>query len=153
MAGREERAMRYAWCAVSAVLFCALVSGCGDDDDDDGTTPAPDGGGGKDAAVPGGGSGGSSGSGSRGSGAGGTGGRSGSGGSSGSSSAVVECGDKTCQAAGGPVGFATACCMDAATSTCGVSAMGGPCSSPPEPDPRCPSVNVGGGIFTLASCC
>ena len=137
--------MRHACSVVLVLLACAFAQGCGDDDDTDGPTPSD--GGGMDGAIAGGGSGGRSGA--------GAGGRSGSGGASGStgSGAAVECGEIECQSPGGPMGFMSACCFDAATSTCGTSAMGGPCSVPAKPDPRCPSVDIGGGVFMLASCC
>ena len=44
----------------------------------------------------------------------------------------VECGSTTCQGMGGGAfaGFATPCCADESTSTCGISAMGGACTKP-----------------------
>jgi len=119
----------------------ALTPGCGDDDSsgaggEAGTSGAPSGGTGDDGGE--GGGGGSSGAGPV---AGAT------------ATAPVECGSATCQSPAAAMGFMTACCFDAASSTCGASFMGNACSVPPEPDPRCPSVDVGGGFLMLASCC
>jgi hypothetical protein len=50
------------------------------------------------------------------------------------------------------MGFISACCVDAASSTCGTSAMGGACAKPVPSDPRCPGLDVMGFIM-LPSCC
>lgn len=60
----------------------------------------------------------------------------------------AECGSKTCTSPGGS--FAAACCVDAATETCGMSFMGAGCSVPEPGDERCPDVM---GFVTLPSCC
>jgi hypothetical protein len=60
----------------------------------------------------------------------------------------VICGSKTCTAPGG--GFASPCCVDAETETCGTSFMGAVCSVPSAGDERCPAVM---GFVTLPSCC
>jgi hypothetical protein len=119
------------------------VSACGDDDSTDKPSDAPKAG---SAAVGGGGKGGAGGA------------KPASGGSTSSSTTPtdmmsVACGSTTCQAAAGPIpGFATACCADESTSTCGMSVMGNPCSKPVQGDMRCPPVDIMGFIM-LPSCC
>ena len=72
---------------------------------------------------------------------------------------TVPCGAETCTLGGGGfgglVGLAAPCCVDEASGTCGMSAMGSPCmepTPPPNSDPRCPSIDVG-GFIQLTSCC
>ena len=126
---------------IIAAFGVTTLQGCGDDADDDSPTDAGSAG-----------KGGSGGGGGR----GGAGGRSGagtSGGGSGSSGTDVKCGSATCTSPGGMFGgFATACCADTATSTCGMSVMGAPCAKPATGDPRCPGLTVMGAIM-LPSCC
>lgn len=62
--------------------------------------------------------------------------------------ASVACGSKSCVAPGG--GFASPCCVDSETETCGMSFMGAGCSAPEPGDERCPSLM---GFVTLPSCC
>jgi hypothetical protein len=75
------------------------------------------------------------------------------GGIGGSSTATsVVCGSTTCQSDPLLSAFVSACCADANTSTCGMTAVGGTCAPPAVSDPRCPGVNFM-GAFMLASCC
>ncbi|HET6333066.1 MAG TPA: hypothetical protein VFG30_07620 [Polyangiales bacterium] len=62
------------------------------------------------------------------------------------------CGTKTCTVPE-PAGDLTACCLDPFTSMCGVQKAGGLCGTAQNNgDPRCPSVDIMGGLL-LPSCC
>jgi hypothetical protein len=63
--------------------------------------------------------------------------------------APVMCGSANCKASSA---FLTACCMDAATNTCGVMATGIGCALPGVPDPRCPNRPAAMGL-TAKGCC
>lgn len=64
----------------------------------------------------------------------------------------VPCGKTTCKAPE-PAGDLEACCLDPFSSMCGTSKAGGICgTSASNGDPRCPSVDVMGGLV-LPSCC
>jgi hypothetical protein len=142
----EDRTMNPCRLMLIVVMLGAFaLEGCGDDADDGGGV------GGGGAA----GAGGTGGSGGVGVGVGvgvGGGGGSGRGGTGGGQAATVMCGSSTCQSPAAAMGFITACCADVTTSTCGTSAMGGPCAEPVDGDPRCPGVDVMGFIM-LPSCC
>jgi len=134
---------RWVWWVMAMVGAPAAVA-CGDDDGpgdmmetDSGTIDA-----GRAGAGGVGGAGG----------AGGRGGRGGSGGASGAPATTVQCGTDTCEAPAAAMGFITACCADAASSTCGTSVMGGPCGEAAPGDPRCPPLDIMGFIM-LPSCC
>jgi hypothetical protein len=62
------------------------------------------------------------------------------------------CGTKTCTVPE-PAGDLAACCIDPFTSTCGVQRPGGLCgTAQTNGDPRCPSIDIMGGLV-LPSCC
>lgn len=63
----------------------------------------------------------------------------------------VPCGNTTCKPP--ESGDLMACCLDPFSSTCGASKPGGICATAAtNGDPRCPSVDVMGGLV-LPSCC
>jgi hypothetical protein len=129
---RSPRALSAAWICLAALAACS-----GDDANatDAGPSAGKSGGGGSHAGH-----------------GGSTAGRSGSGAAGSSQAGGVKCGSMMCMASGPAAGFIDACCADEATSTCGTSIMGNPCSKPVADDPRCPGVNVMGFIM-LPSCC
>jgi hypothetical protein len=73
---------------------------------------------------------------------------------SGGAMPVVACGANVCTSPLSPLpGFALSpCCADAFTGTCGtISNLGGACTPPAQPDPRCPSVQTTVGSYS--GCC
>jgi hypothetical protein len=62
----------------------------------------------------------------------------------------VACGNQVCMPQEGST--VTLCCADPFSAKCGMM-QGQSCVPRVETDPRCPSIMVGGGMFTLASCC
>ena len=66
---------------------------------------------------------------------------------------AVACGKDICMLEDGEE--ATLCCFDEFSAKCGMKqgTMGNTCVMRVTSDKRCPSVAVGGGMFTLPSCC
>jgi hypothetical protein len=171
---------RVRWAVVALLLEAAALSGCGDDDALEDRDRSADAGprdgsgdsGGDPVAAHGGGPGGA-GAGADGAGAdgadvrGGAGGSAADGGTAGRRAAdpesagagaggesprepAIQCGDAACEPL--PDGFVRACCADASTGSCGLSVIGGPCTTPRHDDLGCPDVNFG-NILVLPSCC
>jgi hypothetical protein len=133
------------WVVLLSLLVLSAVA-CGDDDDSGGAgagagSGSSGSGGGASGNSGGGGmsssgSGGMSSSGSGGMSSSGSGGMSSSGSGGSMASPPVECGTATCKS----MGYFRACCVDEATSTCGVqnTMLHVECAPPGEPDPKCP---------------
>ncbi len=129
------------------------ASGCSKSAGNGGTPDMGTGGGSSATGGTGGGGGSTAGTGGAGGSTAGTGGGggSGSGGTGGMAAPTLACGTATCKGAG----LLRPCCVDEATSTCGVMGSGLvniPCGIPAVPDPACPDKPAAMGS-TAKGCC
>jgi hypothetical protein len=148
LATGDTMSSKRVWTAVLA-LSAVLALGCGGDDDGDDSSGGAGSTAGSGAGAGGGGTGGTAGTT-----AGTGGGTSGTGGTGGSAPMGVMCGTQMCTGSG----FLQACCVDMATSTCGLmnSTFGIACGKPGVADPACPMQSIsfmGVQGLTLTGCC